>query len=79
MATKTTSNTMTEHEKQPVDTHIEKVDDLNQDHDQSNDLLKSRYDNLSIPRTLWLFKRSVFFVLMLYTGYMCEGFEVCQL
>ncbi|WOO85967.1 MFS transporter fmqE [Vanrija pseudolonga] len=76
LATKTTSNTMTEHEKQPVDTHIEKVDDPNQDHDQSNDLLKSRYDNLSIPRTLWLFRRSVFFVLMLYTGYMCEGFEL---
>ncbi|KAL1404926.1 hypothetical protein Q8F55_008538 [Vanrija albida] len=60
----------TEPEKQPVESQIKEVVEEN------NTLLKSRYDDLSIPRTLWVFKRSVFFVLMLYTGYMCEGFEL---
>jgi hypothetical protein len=39
-------------------------------------LLKSRFDELSIPRTLWVFRRPVLVVLAVYTGYMCEGFEV---
>ncbi len=43
-------------------------------------LYKSRFDELSIPRTLWVFKRVVLVVSAVYTGYMCEGFEVsfCQ-
>lgn len=41
-----------------------------------NGLLKSRFDELSLPRTLWVFRRSVLVVLAVYTGYMCEGFEV---
>ena len=36
-------------------------------------LTKSRFDELSIPRTLWLFRRSIFFCLCVYTGYVCEG------
>lgn len=40
------------------------------------DLRKSRFDELSIPRTIWVFRRSVLVVLAVYTGYMCEGFEV---
>lgn len=39
-------------------------------------LLKSRYDELSIPRTLWVFRRVVLVSLAVYTGYVCEGFEV---
>jgi len=39
-------------------------------------LLKSRFDEMSIPRTLWVFRRSALVVLAVYTGYMCEGFEV---
>jgi SP family general alpha glucoside:H+ symporter-like MFS transporter len=39
-------------------------------------LLKSRFDEMSIPRTIWVFRRSVLVVLAVYTGYMCEGFEV---
>ncbi|TXT04812.1 hypothetical protein VHUM_04080 [Vanrija humicola] len=62
---------MSDLEKRPADTHLEKVAT-----NHPAELLKSRYDNLSIPKTLVLFKRSVFFVLMLYTGYMCEGFEL---
>lgn len=39
-------------------------------------LVKSRYDELSIPRTLWVFKRVILISLAVYTGYVCEGFEV---
>ncbi|KYG43064.1 hypothetical protein M433DRAFT_72503 [Acidomyces richmondensis BFW] len=41
-----------------------------------NGLLKSRFDELSIPRTLWVFKRVVLVSLAVYTGYVCEGFEL---
>jgi hypothetical protein len=37
---------------------------------------KSRFDELSIPRTLWIFRRTVLVCLAVYTGYVCEGFEV---
>lgn len=56
------------------------------------ELKKSRFDDLSIPRTLWVFRRTVLVVLSVYTGkfhfdlhvidvlsavgYLCEGFEV---
>lgn len=39
-------------------------------------LVKSRFDDLSISKTLWVFRRAVFYTLCVYTGYMCEGFEV---
>ncbi|OAA61997.1 General substrate transporter [Niveomyces insectorum RCEF 264] len=39
-------------------------------------LVKSRYDELSIPRTLWVFKRVVLVSIAVYTGYVCEGFEL---
>ena len=39
-------------------------------------LVKSRYDELSIPQTLWVFRRAVLVTLAVYTGYVCEGFEV---
>jgi hypothetical protein len=42
-------------------------------------LRKSRLDELSIPRTLWVFRRAVFFTLCVYTGFLCEGFEVSSL
>ena len=41
-------------------------------------LVKSRYDELSIPQTLWVFKRVVLVSLAVYTGYVCEGFEVSE-
>ncbi|KAH8819233.1 hypothetical protein F5884DRAFT_743652 [Xylogone sp. PMI_703] len=39
-------------------------------------LVKSRYDELSILRTLWVFRRVVLISLAVYTGYVCEGFEL---
>ena len=43
---------------------------------QGHGLLKSRFDDLSLWRTLWVFRRSALITLAVYTGYMCEGFEV---
>lgn len=43
---------------------------------ESYGLVKSRYDNLSLLKTLWVFKRVFLVVLSVYTGYVCEGFEV---
>jgi hypothetical protein len=45
--------------------------------DQEVELLKSRFDDLPILRVLWLFRKSAFYVFLVYTGYVCEGFEVC--
>ncbi len=41
-------------------------------------LVKSRFDELSILETLWVFKRVVLVTLAVYTGYVCEGFEVSE-
>lgn len=46
--------------------------------DEGYGLVKSRFDELSIPRTLWVFRRVVLVSLAVYTGYVCEGFEVRQ-
>lgn len=54
------------------------LDDVKIDGYDSYGLVKSRYDELSIPRTLWVFKRVVLVSLAVYTGYVCEGFEVSQ-
>jgi hypothetical protein len=36
--------------------------------DYEYELKKSRFDDLSIPRTLWVFRKTVLVVLSLYTG-----------
>ena len=43
---------------------------------ESYGLVKSRYDELTLPQTLWTFKRVILISLAVYTGYVCEGFEV---
>ncbi|KAK6371393.1 hypothetical protein LTS17_009124 [Exophiala oligosperma] len=43
---------------------------------ESYGLVKSRFDELSLPRTLWVFKRVILIILAVYTGYVCEGFEL---
>lgn len=64
---------MTSPSEKQGDGHLEnvKIDEYD-----SYGLVKSRYDELSIPRTLWIFKRVVLVSLMVYTGYVCEGFEL---
>ena len=74
---------MTETSEKPADLRIEEtrgtdIDLSKADAYDSYGLLKSRYDELSIPRTLWVFKRVVLVSLAVYTGYVCEGFEVSQ-
>ncbi|KAK3175823.1 hypothetical protein K4F52_009956 [Lecanicillium sp. MT-2017a] len=58
--------------------HIELDGDANVKIDgyDSYGLVKSRFDELSIPRTLWVFRRVVLVTLAVYTGYVCEGFEL---
>ncbi|KAI1009902.1 hypothetical protein LB503_011435 [Fusarium chuoi] len=41
-----------------------------------DELVKSKFDSLSIPRTVWIFRRVALVALAVYTGYVCEGFEV---
>lgn len=39
-------------------------------------VLKSRFDELPILTCLWTFRRAAFFCFLLFTGAMCDGFEV---
>lgn len=61
---------------------VEYVENLNLGADaaavtlEGHGLLKSRFDEMSLGKTLWTFRRVVIITLAVYTGYMCEGFEV---
>jgi hypothetical protein len=55
--------------------HVE-GDNVKVDGYDSYGLVKSTFDELSIPRTLWVFRRVTLVSLAVYTGYICEGFEV---
>jgi len=71
------SQTALEIESKPVEAiHVEDEKGTLEPHVH---LRKSRLDELSIPRTLWVFRRAVFFTLCVYTGFLCEGFEVSSL
>lgn len=61
----------------PSVTHFEAGEKPQVDGYESYGLVKSRFDELSLPRTLWVFRRVFLVVLSVYTGYVCEGFEVC--
>jgi hypothetical protein len=54
--------------------HVE--NDLKEGLETNIQLRKSRLDELSIARTLWVFRRAVFYTFCVYTGFLCEGFEV---
>ena len=43
---------------------------------QRNDLLKSRFDELSIVQTVWVFRRVAIFAFMIYTLNMLDGWQV---
>jgi hypothetical protein len=53
-----------------TDLHDEKANEI--DHKELAEvdygLRKSRFDDLSIPRTLWVFRKTVLVVLSVYTG-----------
>ncbi|KXS93736.1 hypothetical protein AC578_994 [Pseudocercospora eumusae] len=70
-------------EKKDTSIHLETIGTTDadpaaatEDKIDSYGLLKSRYDELSILRTLWVFKRVIIVSLAVYTGYLCEGFEL---
>lgn len=55
------------------------IDDISKGNEyDSYGLVKSRFDELSIPRTLWVFRRVTLVSLAVYTGYVCEVFEVSK-
>ncbi|CAK7228866.1 hypothetical protein SCUCBS95973_007026 [Sporothrix curviconia] len=59
-----------------VDTTKDTAERPQQEQRIDHDLLKSKYDELSVGRTLWVFKRVALISLAVYTGYVCEGFEL---
>jgi SP family general alpha glucoside:H+ symporter-like MFS transporter len=69
---------MTSTTEKPEEVRVEEDVDLKADGFDTYHLVKSRYDELSIPRTLWVFRRVTLVSLAVYTGYICEGFEVSR-
>lgn len=61
---------MSQMAEQHIDLHDEKLNEI--DHKELAEvdygLRKSRFDDLSIPRTLWVFRKTGFVVLSVYTG-----------
>lgn len=61
---------MSQMDEKHIDLHDEKVNGI--DHKELAEvdygLRKSRFDDLSIPRTLWVFRKTVLVVLSVYTG-----------
>jgi hypothetical protein len=61
---------MSQMAEQRIDLHEEKLNEI--DHKELAEvdygLRKSRFDDLSIPRTLWVFRKTVLVVLSVYTG-----------
>jgi len=61
---------MSQMDEKHIDLHDEKVNEI--DHKELAEvdygLRKSRFDDLSIPRTLWVFRKTVLVVLSVYTG-----------
>ncbi|CAK7227666.1 hypothetical protein SEUCBS140593_006653 [Sporothrix eucalyptigena] len=55
---------------------LEEIGHAKVDGYESYGLAKSRFDNLTIPQTIWKFKRVVLIIISVYTGYICEGFEL---
>lgn len=66
------------HEVEHVDEKAGGLDDVAAVTADGAGLLKSRFDEMSILKTLWVFRRVVLVTLAVYTGYMCEGFEVSE-
>lgn len=59
------------------DREVDTKDDITKEADVAPRLTKSRFDELGLWRTLWVFRRAALCCLSVYTGFLCEGFEVC--
>jgi MFS transporter, SP family, general alpha glucoside:H+ symporter len=55
---------------------LDDVSGVKGDFYNNNGPVKSRFDEMSVGRTAWVFRRVAFIALAVYTGYVCEGFEV---
>ncbi|KAJ5377257.1 uncharacterized protein N7496_004666 [Penicillium cataractarum] len=65
--------------EKPVATLIESTSpdgDRGQGEPLTENLVKSRFDEMSLGRTVWVFRRVALVSLAVYTGYVCEGFEL---
>lgn len=66
----------------PSDAHVETVLDNMEGtitkEGNEHALFKSKFDNMSLSRTTWVFRRVVLIALAVYTGFVCEGFEVSE-
>jgi hypothetical protein len=61
------------------DLHVEDVTQTRDGGDisaDSDELVKSRYDQLSVFQALWKFRRATFYTFLVFTGYTIDGFEV---
>ncbi|GFZ46551.1 hypothetical protein JCM24511_03771 [Saitozyma sp. JCM 24511] len=61
------------------DLHVEDVTRTQDGGDvsaDSDELVKSRYDQLSVFQALWKFRRATFYTFLVFTGYTIDGFEV---
>ncbi|KIH93283.1 hypothetical protein SPBR_04496 [Sporothrix brasiliensis 5110] len=76
----TSPDTVTSAEKPAIghveQSFLEEIGHAKVDGYVSYGLAKSRFDNLTIPQTIWTFKRVVLIIISVYTGYICEGFEL---
>ncbi|KAL1409207.1 hypothetical protein Q8F55_006040 [Vanrija albida] len=59
-----------------LETSVTRDEDLKHAALDGQGVLKSRFDELPILKCLWTFRRAVFFCFLLFTGSMCDGFEV---
>lgn len=65
-------------EEKHLDVHVEdtapekgRLDDAN-----AEQLVKSRYDQLTVFQALWKFRVAAFYSFLVFTGYAIDGFEV---
>jgi hypothetical protein len=42
----------------------------------SEELFKSRYDQMTVGQALWAFRTATFYSFLVFTGYTIDGFEV---
>lgn len=74
------SLTETDNQAKAKETHLEvapnEIDEPKHGDNGIVDVAKSKFDDLSVGQTLWTFRRVVLVSLAVYTGFVCEGFEV---
>ncbi|CAH0045348.1 unnamed protein product [Clonostachys solani] len=69
-----------DNQTQPKGAHLEVIpNEMSEPKHDDNGIVnvaKSKFDDLSVGQTLWTFHRVVLVSLAVYTGFVCEGFEL---